>query len=114
MPAKPRRGEIVLIPFPFADLTATKVRPALVVSSALYHRTEPDLIIASITSQIGAYQTPTDYLVQDWEEAGLTAPSLVKVSLATLEPRLVRYRLGRLTARDLREVENRLRLALEL
>ena len=114
MPAKPKRGEIVLVPFPFADLTATKVRPALVMSSVLYHRTEPDLILVAINSHLKARPGATDYLLQDWEQAGLLAPSLVKVSLATLEPGLIRHRLGRLTARDLREVESKLRLALEL
>ena len=114
MPAQPRRGEVVLVPFPLADLTATKVRPALILSSALYHRTEPDLIVAAITSHVNAHQGPTDYLLQEWQQAGLVALSLVKVSLATLEPGLVRHRLGHLAARDLREVERKLKLALEL
>lgn len=43
MPRKPRRAEVVLLPSPFADLTSAKVRPALVVSGALYHGSEPDL-----------------------------------------------------------------------
>lgn len=114
MPAKPKRGEVVLVPFPFADLAATKVRPAVIVSGSVYHRTEPDLILVTITSQISGSQQPTDYLLQDWKEAGLLAPSVVKVSLATLEPAMVRHRLGRLTARDLREMEGRVKLALEL
>jgi mRNA-degrading endonuclease toxin of MazEF toxin-antitoxin module len=52
MPAKPRRGDVVLLPFPFADLTSTKVRPALVLSSSLYHKSEPDIIVAAITSNV--------------------------------------------------------------
>lgn len=104
----------MLVPFPFADLQTTKVRPALVVSGATYHATEPDLIIAAITSNVVANQGPTDYTVQDWQQAGLVAPSVVKASLATIEPRLVRHRLGRLSHRDLRGVEQRLRLALGL
>ena len=39
-----QRSDVVLVPFPFSDLSTTKVRPAVVVSSALYHATEPDLI----------------------------------------------------------------------
>jgi mRNA interferase MazF len=112
MPAKPRRGDVVLLPFPFADLTSTKVRPALVLSSSLYHKSEPDIIVAAITSNVAAHQGPTDYTLQDWRRSGLLAPSVVKVSLATVEPSLVYHRLGRLTDRDLKEVEKRLRLAL--
>ncbi len=37
-----QRGNILLVPFPFSDLSTTKVRPAAVVSGPLYHGTEPD------------------------------------------------------------------------
>lgn len=45
-----QRGDVVLIPFPFTDLTATKTRPAIVVSSAAYQRTRPDLLLAYVSS----------------------------------------------------------------
>jgi mRNA interferase MazF len=43
------RGDVVLVPFPFSDLSATKVRPAVIVSSALYHSAKPDLVLAALT-----------------------------------------------------------------
>jgi len=49
-----QRGDVLLVPFPFSDLSATKVRPAVVVSSLTYHAAEPDLILAAITSQLSA------------------------------------------------------------
>ena len=49
-----QRGEIVLVPFPFSDLSTTKVRPAIVISSAMYHQAEPDLLLAAITSNLSA------------------------------------------------------------
>ena len=30
-----QRGDIVLIPFPFTDLSATKTRPAVIISSSV-------------------------------------------------------------------------------
>lgn len=45
------RGDIVLIPFPFTDLTASKLRPAIVVSNSNVNKTT-DLILAQITSEI--------------------------------------------------------------
>lgn len=109
-----RRGDVVLVLFPFADLSSRKQRPAVVVSGKLYHNTEPDIIIAAVTSRIRQPAAPTDYVLQDWEQAGLLSSSLVKASLATIEPQLVRYRIGRLTDADLAEIDHRLALALEL
>ena len=45
-----RRGDIVLVAFVFSDASGPKVRPALVVSSAAYHRGRHDVIVAAITS----------------------------------------------------------------
>jgi mRNA interferase MazF len=44
-------GDVLLVPFPFTDQSTTKRRPAVVVSSAAYHRERPDLIILAISSQ---------------------------------------------------------------
>jgi len=104
-----QRGDVVLVPFPFSDLSTTKVRP-VVVSGSLYHTTEPDLILAAITSANG----PLDYVLRDWQATGLRYPSAVKPVLFTLDPTRVIYRVGALTPSDLAEVSQRLRRALEL
>ena len=41
-------GDVILVPFPFTDQTTTKKRPAVVVSSEVYHRERPDLILMAI------------------------------------------------------------------
>ncbi len=41
-------GDVVLAPFPFTDQTATKQRPAVVISSMAYHRERWDLIIVAV------------------------------------------------------------------
>ena len=109
-----QRGDVVLVPFPFSDLSTTKVRPAIVVSSALYHATEPDLLLAAITSNIAAATGPLDYVLKDWQTANLRYPSAFKPVLFTLDPTRVIYRIGALTSSDLLEVDQRLRRALEL
>ena len=38
-----KRGDIVLVPFPFSNQTATKKRPAVVVSSSLYNEKTNDM-----------------------------------------------------------------------
>ncbi|MDW8365853.1 MAG: type II toxin-antitoxin system PemK/MazF family toxin [Abditibacteriales bacterium] len=39
------RGDVVLVPFPFADLTTTKARPAVIVSSDTFTAAEGRLLI---------------------------------------------------------------------
>jgi mRNA interferase MazF len=109
-----RRGDVVLVPFPFSDLSATKVRPAVVVSSVLYHSLEPDVLLTAITSKVAAATGPLDYLLNDWQAAGLRYPSALKPVLFTLDPARVLYRIGTLTDSDLAEIDDRLRRALGL
>jgi len=42
-------GDIILVSFPFTDQTATKKRPAVVISSNPYNQKRPDLIIMAVT-----------------------------------------------------------------
>ena len=47
-----KRGEIVLVPVPFSDLTCTKKRPVLVVSNSAHNLLSPDMIVVAITSNL--------------------------------------------------------------
>lgn len=61
-----RRGDVVLIPFPFTDLTATKTRPAVVVSSDFYHAARSELLLAYVSSQVSKAHDTIDYVLIDW------------------------------------------------
>ncbi len=106
------KGDVVLIPFPFTDLTTTKTRPAVVVSVSEFEKETEDFIVAMITSV--PHSTPYDYEVKDWQTANLLSPSWVRAKLVALNPKLVRYKPGRLTDSDLTEINKRIRLALGL
>jgi mRNA interferase MazF len=45
-----QRGEIISVPFPFTDLSETKLRPALIISNEIVNITH-DVIIVMITSK---------------------------------------------------------------
>jgi len=102
------RGKVVLVPFPFDDLTATKVRPAVCLTDPIgpYRH----VILAFITSQI-----PTDLLESDlvidsrytgFAETGLRAPSTLQLHrLMTITSSMIRRELGELTPAMYREVE---------
>lgn len=108
------RGDVVLVPFPFAERLAEKQRPAVVVSTESYHQATDDLIIAQLTSRTNAPPRPGDHALQGWREAGLPLPSLVRARLATLHRSRIRRRLGALAATDMEGVEQGLRAVLGL
>jgi len=104
-----KRGDVVLAPFPFSDQTSIKQRPALVISVDIFQEQSPDLLIMAITSQVGAPLKLGEFLIRDWQSAGLLKPSAVKAAIATIEARLVRRRLGCLSDYDLEQLNRSLR-----
>lgn len=92
-------GDVVLVPFPFSDQSATKQRPAVVISSEAYHREHADVLLIAITSQPRPTAT-TEVAVTHWQEAGLLKPSVIKAAITTIEHRLVIKRLGQLANED--------------
>ena len=88
-------GDIILLSFPFADVTTAKRRPALV----LLDTEDEDIIVARITSQI--VRTPFDVELVEWQQADLLLPSVVRVhKVATIENCLIERKLGTLTESD--------------
>lgn len=74
-------GDIVLVSFPFTDQSATKRRPAVIVSAERYNRERPDLIIMAVTSEARPAGAFGEVRVKNRQVAGLIKPS---VSLARL------------------------------
>lgn len=109
-----QKGDIVLIPFPYTDLSATKTRPAVVVSSETYHNFCSELLLAYISSQVSKAHPKLDHIVADWASSGLPKPSFVRPKIAAIDPSLVVHKVGKLSDNDLLEVDRRLRLAMAL
>jgi len=70
-------GDLVLVPFPFTDQTASKKRPAAVISSTAYHRHRPDLLILAVTSQIRPAQGFGEAAIDEPQFASAPALSIV-------------------------------------
>jgi mRNA interferase MazF len=109
-----RRGDVVLIPFPYTDLSASKTRPAVVVSSDIYHEARSEFLLAYVSSQISQANPTIDYVLADWAAAGLLKSSFVRPKVAAVEPALIVHRVGALSTRDLLEVDRCLRRAMAL
>ncbi|HSV91540.1 MAG TPA: type II toxin-antitoxin system PemK/MazF family toxin [Desulfobacterales bacterium] len=98
------RYAVVRVPFPFTDRTATKNRPALVLSAPeAFNTPAGHSVMAMITSE-GSAPWPLDCPVGDLTSAGLPAPSTVRFKLFTLDHRLVRGEIGKLAVADAERV----------
>ncbi|TEU15074.1 MAG: hypothetical protein E3J21_14255 [Anaerolineales bacterium] len=111
-----KRGWVVLASYPFTDLTAVRRRPALVVPAS--DRPGDDCILAFITSRtekVGATDLLLDVADPDFAAMGLRVSSVVRCGkLMTLSHRLLVGRIGYLSDQPMKQVNTRLRVALEL
>ena len=100
------RFAVVRVPFPFTDSKSTKNRPALVLSDPVSFNTPAGhSVMAMITSQANS-PWPLDCTITNLAAAGLPAPSKVRFKLFTLDHRLVRGRLGKLSSADAKSVRS--------
>jgi mRNA interferase MazF len=90
------RGDVILVRYPFSDLSGSKVRPAVVVNGVHESR---DVFVMALTSQIKNLQSG-EFVLSDFHVAGLNVPSAAKRALYTVEEPLVLKRLGALSASD--------------
>jgi mRNA interferase MazF len=89
-------GDIILVPFPFTNQASVKQRPAVVISSATYNTSKPDIILMAITSQLRPTASIGELMVKHWQESGLLKPSAIKPVIATIERSLIIKKLGAL------------------
>ncbi|MFP3898643.1 MAG: type II toxin-antitoxin system PemK/MazF family toxin [Dehalococcoidia bacterium] len=102
------KGKIVLVPFPFTDLTAAKLRPALVI----YEGGE-DIVVAFISSRVPAVASETGVLLGEQDagfgKTGLKVDSLIRLDkVATVLKDLVVGELGELGQQAREEVNRKL------
>lgn len=97
------KGDIVLIPFPFSDLSGSKTRPALLLITG-----PAEITLAFISTQIN-WKDDTDLLLKPSNANGLKRDSILRLSkLATLDKDLALGRLGTVDARTLKQVNKNL------
>ncbi len=96
-------GDIILVPFPFTDLSSTKTRPALVLH---YNNKTKDIIILAITSQKRGYQEhPINN--DDLRKGVLPLRSFVRQDkVTTLHSKLVRKNVASLKEPSLNKIIN--------
>jgi mRNA interferase MazF len=98
------KNEVLLVRYPFSDLSATKIRPAVVISGP--HRFQ-DVIIVPLTSKTSPL-SDGEFII-DWRSAGLHVPTAAKRGIYTVHPSLIVKRLGRLSDADAQQLDQSLK-----
>jgi mRNA interferase MazF len=118
MSAAFRKWDVVLLAYPFTDLSASKVRPAVVVSPDSENGILDDsvfLLITSNTSRLSPFDLLIDTSHPEFANTGLSRSSAVRVNKVwTLKNTLVRRVLGSLGSQLRRGVLRRLATYFEI
>ncbi len=92
-----RQGDIVLVSFPFTDLTSLKRRPAVVVSANAFNARNEDVVLVAVTSQAARDAATVLVAQSDVMDGALPKESVVRLAkIFTLHSTLVVKRLCRL------------------
>ena|SRR3989338_1718677 len=107
----PKKGKIVLIPFPFTDLSASKVRPAVIISCFLQGE---DIIVAFISSVKNRIQK-TDIILnsqdKNFSKTGLKADSVIKIGkIATLDKKIILGEMGEISIDTEKEINKKIKI----
>jgi mRNA interferase MazF len=114
-----RRGDIVVVSFPFSSGAGAKARPALVIQCDVNNRRLTNIIVAAITTTTHRSGEPTQLLIEvatpTGQQSGLVHDSVVTCeNLATIEQRLIRRKLGTLPTATMTSVSDCLKASLQI
>lgn len=106
-----RKGTVVLVPFPFTDLSGNKVRPCLV----LYEQKNGEDCIISFISSVKPGKGSHDINLPATTKNGLKVDSWIKIEkIATLQKKIFLGELGTVDQETLKKVSERLKKIFQL
>ncbi|MGH4117205.1 type II toxin-antitoxin system PemK/MazF family toxin [Clostridium sp.] len=95
------KGDVVVLPFPFSDLSQSKRRPALV----LVNLDRDDIILSQITSQSIYDSHAVKILEGDFDDGTLNKPSNIRPNkLFTADEGIILYKIGHINESKIQEV----------
>lgn len=99
------KGEVVVVPFPFSDLSASKKRPALVVTPL----EGDDLILCQITTRTRKDKYSIDLSDSDFSNGNLHHDSAIRPNrLFTADSNIITGRAGTLLPAKIEQVVNKI------
>ncbi len=99
------KHDVILVKYPFSDLSTTKVRPAIIVSAS--HPSQ-DYFIVPLSSRTQNLQRG-EFILANWQSAGLNVESSVKRGIFTIKETLIIKKIGILNSEDVKNLKNALR-----
>lgn len=98
-------GEIVVIPFPFSDLSSSKKRPALVLSQIQ----GDDIILCQITTANRLDKYIIDLEQKDFSKGNLKIKSIIRPNrIFTADKSLIKYKIGKINSEKINEVKQKI------
>lgn len=104
------KGSVVLVRFPFTDLTGAKVRPAVVISAP---HISADVFVVPLISKIDRLLLG-EFVLKAWQAAGLNVASGVKRGIYTIHQQLIIKKVGTISVDDAGSLGQSIRLWLGL
>ena len=100
-------GDIVLVPFPFTNMSQIKPRPVLILSNTAYNKSSFDFVCCGITSNLNNKDDSILLDSKDMENGTIPKKSRIKISkIFTLEKTLVIKKIGRVDSKILKSVNS--------
>lgn len=104
-----KQGDIVIVPFPFTDLTAVRQRPVLIISNDAYNNSTEDIIVCGITSNIKDAICSVYIDKASLSEGTIPVASRIKVDkIFTLRKSLIKKKVAAVKQNVLNEVKKEL------
>jgi mRNA interferase MazF len=98
-------GDIVLIPFPFSELTKTKIRPAVVITET--RDKYKDVVVSAISSVVPKKLSEREFIVSTGYSNKLRVNSIVKSDrIVTVKREEIIAEMGRLTDNELQRFKS--------
>lgn len=97
-------GAVVKVRIRFTAGDKTKKRPAVILTGADYHNSRADAIVVAVSCQLGdSYYG--DYMLSDWQAAGLPLPSKAKGVIETIDRSTIEGTFGKLSNQDFKQLK---------
>lgn len=100
-----KRGDLLLVPFPFSDQSGRKVRPVIVISNDEFNVNSEDLIVVGVTSNLSKDRYTLNLPNEELEEGNLIAKCCVKCeSILKIDKEIIIKKIGKISKEKLEKI----------